>query len=385
MTSTVPMTVPGAVPTLALLPPPVRPADLYLRPTAFLSGAEADRAVAAGQALRLAGSGFAFALLEVAVRTPEGSVRAIAPADAVRDWMAGLEPAAARRAAVLLAALTTPPLTVGEPAWAGLGLGRPLIQGIVNVTPDSFSDGGDHADSAAAVAHGRALLEAGADILDVGGESTRPGAQPVDPAEEAARVVPVIRALAEAGAVVSVDTRRASVMRSALAAGARIVNDITALAGDPDSLTVAAAAGCPVVLMHMQGEPGTMQQDPQYRDVVLDVFDGLEERLLAAEAAGIPRHRIAVDPGIGFGKTVEHNLALLRQVGIFHALGCPVLVGLSRKRFIASLSRGEEPKQRLPGSLAAGLATLSQGVQILRVHDVAETWQARAVWGSIGL
>ena len=273
-------------------------------------------------------------------------------------------------------------MAVREPGrtWAGLHLDRPLIMGVVNVTPDSFSDGGDHATADQAIAHGMRLLEEGADILDVGGESTRPGAEPVPPEVEAARVLPVIAALAAAGAVVSIDTRNAATMRRALDAGARIVNDVTALAGDPDSLRTVAAAGCPVALMHMRGDPRSMQDDPRYDDVAGEVRAFLAARVAACVAAGIPRDRIAVDPGIGFGKTVEHNLALLRATAAFRDLGCPVLIGVSRKRFIAALSRGEPAKDRVAGSLAAGLFALDRGADILRVHDVAATAQARAVW-----
>lgn len=267
--------------------------------------------------------------------------------------------------------------------WAVLSLDRPLVMGIVNVTPDSFSDGGDHAVPEAAIAHGMRLLEEGADILDVGGESTRPGADPVSSEEECARVLPVIRALADAGAVVSVDTRHAATMRRALDAGARIVNDVTALRGDPDSLDVVAVARCPVVLMHMLGEPQTMQDDPRYGDVVAEVAAHLSDRIAACLSAGIDPDLIAVDPGIGFGKTVDHNLDLLRGTGVFRDLGPPVLVGVSRKRFIASLSRGEAAKDRLGGSLAAGLFAMDRGADILRVHDVAATVQARAVWTAL--
>ncbi|HYE49624.1 MAG TPA: dihydropteroate synthase [Azospirillaceae bacterium] len=360
-------------PSLPDLPEPGRPGDLHLRPAAFLTGGAARAAVAAGGALRLAGGPVAFAMVEVLVRGETQVARAWARPDDIRGWAAARGLAA--RAEALLDALSAP-----REGFAGFAPGRPLVMGVVNVTPDSFSDGGDFLDPAAAVAHGRELLAAGADILDVGGESTRPGAAPVSPEEEEARVVPVVRGLAEAGAVVSVDTRHARVMRAALAAGARIVNDVSALEGDPGSLSAVAAAGCPVVLMHMRGEPRTMQEDPRYLDAALDVADYLEGRVSACLAAGIPRSRIAVDPGIGFGKTVEHNLHLLRHTGLFHALGCPLLVGVSRKRFIAALSRGEPPKERVAGSLAAGLAALDQGAQILRVHDVAETAQARALW-----
>ncbi|WP_119678680.1 dihydropteroate synthase [Indioceanicola profundi] len=360
------------------LPLPSSPAELYIRPAGLLTGEVARSAVASELAVRLAGGRFAFGMAEVAVRHGDGALRAVAPLQPVLDWAAGLPEAFAWRAKIQLAALAQP-----QKLWAGLRLDRPLVMGIVNVTPDSFSDGGDFAGAENAIAHGRALLEAGADILDIGGESTRPGAAPVAPEEELARVLPVIQALAAEGAVISVDTRHAAVMRGALAAGARIVNDITALSGDAESMRVVAEAGCPVVLMHMQGEPQTMQASPGYRDPTLDVFDILTERVEAAEAFGIAREAIAIDPGIGFGKNAEHNLHLLRHTGQFHALGAPILVGVSRKRFIAGLSRNEPPKQRLGGSLAAGLAALDQGAQILRVHDVAETAQAVAMWAAL--
>ena len=258
---------------------------------------------------------------------------------------------------------------------------RPLVMGIVNVTPDSFSDGGRFLDPAAAIAQGRALREAGADILDIGGESTRPGAAPVSAEEEGARILPVVEALAGDGAVVSVDTRHARTIEAAAKAGAALINDVWALAGDPagDALAAAAATGLPVVLMHMQGTPATMQADPRYDDVVLDVYDWLAARRDAAAAAGIPADRIIVDPGIGFGKTLQHNLALLDQLAVFHSLGAPILVGASRKSFIAKAGRGEPADSRLAGSLAAGLAAVDRGAQILRVHDVAETVQALAV------
>lgn len=263
--------------------------------------------------------------------------------------------------------------------WAGFALDRPLVMGVVNVTPDSFFDGGAFFDSAAAIARGRALLEAGADILDIGGESTRPGADPIGPEEEIGRILAVVRTLAEAGAVLSVDTRHAAVMAAALAAGARIVNDVSALDADPASLDLVARAGAPVVLMHMAGEPRTMQVAPRYRDVALDIFDYLEARLAAGSRAGIPADRVVIDPGIGFGKTLDHNLTLLGRLALFHGLGTGVLVGVSRKSFTAGASRGEAPADRLPGSLAAALGAIGQGVQILRVHDVAETHQALTV------
>jgi dihydropteroate synthase len=257
--------------------------------------------------------------------------------------------------------------------------------GIVNATPDSFSDGGQHLDPAAAVAHGQRLAESGADILDIGGESTRPGATPVDAAEEAARVLPVLQGLASVRAsiprlLLSIDTRHASVMRAALTTDIDIINDVTALAGDPESLAVAADCQARIVLMHMQGEPRNMNVAPSYDDVALDVFDFLESRVAACVAAGIARERLIVDPGIGFGKRGWHNLAILRALALFHGLGCPVLLGASRKGLGLASERDMAPKDRLPLSLAAAAHALNQGVQFLRVHDVAETWRVVELW-----
>ena len=271
-------------------------------------------------------------------------------------------------------------LSASRPPVAGLDLDRPRIMGVVNVTPDSFSDGGDRFDSGRAVADGLAMVEAGADIIDVGGESTRPGAAAVPIDEELRRVLPVVKALAEQGARVSIDTRRAQVMAEAATAGAAILNDVTALSGDPESVSVAAQSGLPVILTHMQGEPQSMQAAPRYNHVSLDVFDYLIERIGVCEEAGIPRSRLIVDPGIGFGKTLDHNLRLLSDLALLHGTGCAVLLGVSRKSFIAKIDGPCEAKARLPGSLAAMLNGIRQGVQIVRVHDVAETRQALAVW-----
>jgi dihydropteroate synthase len=274
-------------------------------------------------------------------------------------------------------------------AICGVPMDRPAIMGVVNVTPDSFSDGGDCADPAAAIAQGRALAEAGADIIDVGGESTRPGSGPVSPETEINRVLPVVTALAADGLAVSIDSRRASVMAAALDAGALLVNDVSALSFDSESLGLIARRGVPVVLMHSRGDPQTMQDAPQYDCAPLDVFDDLEARIDACLAAGMARDRIIVDPGIGFGKSPPgpsnpgHNIEILQRLGLLHGLGCVVLLGVSRKSFIDRLAGVHEPKQRLPGSLAAGLAGLDRGVQILRVHDVAETAQAMAVWQAL--
>jgi dihydropteroate synthase len=263
---------------------------------------------------------------------------------------------------------------------AGITLDRPRLIGIVNVTPDSFSDGGQHFAPAAAIAHGLRLESEGADILDIGGESTRPGAAPIDVEEECRRVLPVISALAkQARSRLSIDTRNSELMRRAADAGVHLINDVSALTHDPDSLQVAARAGVPVVLMHAQGDPRTMQIRPHYDDVVLDVYDVLQARIEACEAAGIPRHRLIVDPGIGFGKTLAHNMALLGSLSILHGLGCAIMLGASRKSFLGRLT-GAGPEDRVPGSVAAALLAAEQGVQFLRVHDVAATRQALGVW-----
>jgi dihydropteroate synthase len=261
-------------------------------------------------------------------------------------------------------------------------LDRPLVMGIVNATPDSFSDGGDHFERDAAIACGLRMIEEGADILDIGGESTRPGAAPVSPAEERRRVVPAIEALAKAGAAVSVDTRHVETMKAALDAGAAIVNDVAALTA-PGAVDLVAARAASCVLMHMQGAPRTMQADPRYDDAPREIAAYLQARLAACEAAGIPRARIAIDPGIGFGKTVAHNAQILARLDVLETLGATILVGVSRKAFIGALSKGERPKARLPGSLAAGLAAVARGADILRVHDVAATVQALKVWTAI--
>ena len=262
-------------------------------------------------------------------------------------------------------------------------LDAPLVMGIVNATPDSFSDGGDFFDTSAAIAHGLALHAEGADILDVGGESTRPGAAMVPPDEEQRRVVPVIAALAKAGAVVSIDTRNAATIAAAIDAGAAIVNDVTALAGDPASLELVARRRVGAVLMHMQGEPQTMQANPAYADAPAEIAAYLAERLAVCRAAGIAPEMLCVDPGIGFGKSVAHNAEILANVPKLRTLGVAVLIGASRKAFIGALSKAERPKARLPGSLAAALAAVAGGADILRVHDVAATRQALSVWQAV--
>ena len=264
-----------------------------------------------------------------------------------------------------------------------LVLDRPRVMGIVNVTPDSFSDGGAHDNVDAAVAHGLRLAAEGADILDVGGESTRPGAEPVGVEEELRRVIPVIERLArECPLPISVDSSKPEVMRAAVAAGAGMLNDVHALRGE-GALDAAASFATPVVLMHMQGEPRSMQAEPHYEDVVSEVFRFLAERIFAAEMAGIDKKRIVIDPGFGFGKNRDHNLALLAQLRRFEELGVPVLAGLSRKKTIGELTGRSDPRERVHGSVAAHLIAAQHGARLLRVHDVAATVDALQVWNAV--
>jgi len=345
--------------------------SLYIRPLARVpSGA---REAGAGlPAIAVAGrSGLRFAAAEIIER--DGGIvrrRTVGAVEVLAETSPGLP--------ALLGRLAEPRAGI-----AGLALDRPRIMGIVNVTPDSFADGGRHATAAAAIAHALRLEAEGADILDIGGESTRPGSGGVDVQEELSRVMPVIEALVpRVGVRLSIDTRKPEVMRRAAAAGVHLINDVSALTHAADSLAAAAETGLPVILMHAQGDPRTMQDAPRYDDVVLDVYDMLAARIEACERTGIPPARLIADPGIGFGKTLAHNLALLASLSVFHGLGCPILLGASRKSFIGGLTAAEVD-DRLPGSIAAALIGAAQGVQILRVHDVAATRQALALWEAV--
>ena len=350
--------------------------SLYLRPIAFADSPQSEE----GEAVRLAGgmtyaSRFALIVRDGAriVSRRRAAVREIAGA------LAELPDGLAAEGEAQWAALrfAHPPLECGART---IRLDQPQVVGILNVTPDSFSDGGQFDDPERAAARGSAMLETGAAIIDVGGESTRPGAAAVWEGDELARVVPAIERLAQSGAAISVDTRRQAVMEAALAAGATVINDVSALRHDPRSLEFAGAAGAPVVLMHAPGSGEDLHAEGFYGDVVLDVFDWLKVRRDAALAAGIARERIILDPGIGFGKSVTENLALLNALPLFHALGQPLLVGASRKRMIGALSGEAAPDQRLGGSLTLALKALDAGVQLLRVHDVADTVQAVRIW-----
>jgi dihydropteroate synthase len=340
-----------------------------LRPTAFVDSPFSQ----GGEVARLAGGLNWFAAVELI--KVEGHSRVSAELVPV----AGIEQRFDEHMAAQWATLTAvrPPLQLGSRT---VRLDQPQVMAIVNATPDSFSDGGQFADAASAAEAGARMAAEGAAIIDVGGESTRPGARSIWEGDEIERVAPVIRQLSAGGAAVSVDTRKADVMTAAVAAGAHMINDVSALTYDARSAEVAAAANVPVVLMHHQGPPEAMQDDPRYDDLLVEIYLWLEQRIAAAVDAGIAREHILVDPGFGFGKNVGHNLELMNGLALFHSLGCPLVVGASRKRTIGALS-GEAPAdQRLGGSIAFALKAVEQGAQVIRVHDVFETVQALRVW-----
>ena len=344
-------------------------ATLYLKPMGLMQAS-----VAPAGALPLAGGPLAFATLELAVRADDRVHRATASINDVLDWAAAED--CLDKVNQLLADITSPRGNI-----AGLDFSEPRVMGILNVTPDSFHDGGLDADAAAAIVRGRALQQAGAHIIDVGGESTRPGAAPVPEPQELARVLPVVEGLANT-AVISIDSRRAGVLSRCLSEGAGLANDVHALTGE-GCLEAVAQAGVPVFLMHGPADPTVMQSDTDYTDVSLETWDWLASRIKACEAAGIARKHILVDPGIGFSKTAVQSARVLGDIALYHSLGCAVVLGASRKSFIADVSAGEVSEDRLAGSITAVNFALSQGIQVLRVHDVTETVQAIAVWRSL--
>lgn len=330
--------------------------DVYFRPLVQRGGPRPEEAVS------LAGGRGWFVLAERLTRT--GSEGFVAARDLPED---------------VLQALSAPRAPV-----AGLDMDRPRLMGILNVTPDSFSDGGRHDGIEAALAHGRQMAEAGADIIDIGGESTRPGAVDVAESTEIDRVAPVIAALKTAVDLpISIDTRKRAVAEAAAKAGAGLVNDVSGFTFDAGLAPFCAEAGLPVCIMHTKGTPQTMQDDPRYDNVLLDVYDFLATQIVLAEAAGIPRDKIVADPGIGFGKTNSHNLTLLAGLSLFHGLGVPLLLGASRKGLIRDIGQAPHASDRMPGSVAVALAGVAQGAQILRIHDVAETRQALRLWLAI--
>ena len=351
---------------------------VYIRPIGLVPGPQSEH----GNAIRLAGS-MAYASRFAVILRRDGDIaeRWLAAPDTMAQVLGALPDEVGAQAEAQWANLTLahPPLQLGPRAVA---LDQPQVMGILNVTPDSFSDGGRYLDDReAGREHAAAMVEAGAAIIDIGGESTRPGAKPLWEGDEIKRVVPAIEDCVAMGAAVSVDTRKAGVMEAALDAGAHLVNDVSGLAHDPRSAEVVAGAGCPVVLMHAPGAAGEdLHAGANYDSVVFDVFDALRARRDAALEAGIAADRILLDPGIGFGKSLADNLALINALPLFHALGHPLLFGASRKRMIGALSKEAPVEQRLGGSVALALEAMRSGAQLVRVHDVAETVQARNVW-----
>jgi dihydropteroate synthase len=340
----------------------------YLRPIHCIESPQQHDGLTA----RLAGTMLWFSAVELIVKDRTGVSRSIVPVSE--------SDALSEAARAIFARLIAPrsPLQLGHRT---IRLDQPQVMGILNVTPDSFSDGGKHGDDPDAVAAaGVAMAAAGASIIDVGGESTRPGAKPVWEGDEIARVEPVITRLAASGTAVSCDTRKAAVMQAALQAGAGMINDISALLYDDQALSVALASDCPIVLMHAPGSGSDPHKGVAYADVLFDVYDWLEQRIAAVEAAGVARARLLVDPGIGFGKSLTDNLVLINNLALFHGLGCPILFGASRKRMIGALSNEAEADARLGGSLFLAMKAVEQGAQIIRVHDVPETVQAVQVW-----
>lgn len=344
--------------------------QIYLRPAAFIDSPVGFD----GTAMRLAGGLQWFSAVEVIRRDGAQVLRELRPVSHFENDVAAL--GVEREWAALTGQRA--PLQMGNRT---IRLDQPQVMGILNATPDSFSDGGKNGDPQAALDAAHAMTADGAAIIDIGGESTRPGAQAVFEGDEEQRVMPLVRPLAGSGTAVSIDTRKAGIASLALGAGATMVNDVSAMLSDPRMASVVAKAGCPIVLMHHQGDPQTMQRDPRYDGpVALEVYDWLAERIATAEAAGIARDRIIVDPGIGFGKSVQHNLELMNQLALFHGLGCAIMLGASRKRTIGALSNEAPADQRLGGSIALALKAVEQGAHIVRVHDVFETVQALRVW-----
>jgi len=337
-----------------------------INPVGLLSGAAASKAVSEGFAVPLAGSAVAFLSVEILSKLPNG------------DFECNLVPASSSNFDLTA--------FMGErKAFAGTRLNKPIIVGVLNVTPDSFSDGGDFMTPIDAISRAAAIVAEGADIVEIGAESTRPGATPLGEREELERLLPVVNAVVAEGIRVSVDTRRLNVMRAVIDAGVCIINDVTALTWDAASTEIIASSGASVVLMHMKGDPRTMQDDPRYNLASAEIYEWLSQRVEACVRSGIAKERIAIDPGFGFGKTTKHNKEILERIGMFHGIGCALSIGVSRKSFLGNLTGSHVPKQRLAATIAATMVAISQGAQIHRVHDVAAVKQAIDVWNALTL
>ncbi|MFN3620010.1 dihydropteroate synthase [Sphingorhabdus sp.] len=348
---------------------------IYLRPTGFVESPQRHE----GESLRLAGTMLWFSQLEYIERSHAGTKRQIISVSRWADFVAGIPEMARERCALLLGRITATRAAL-QMGTRTIRLDQPHVMGIINATPDSFSDGGKNFDPEDALEAAFAMSSAGAAMIDVGGESTRPGAALVWEGDELARIEQLIGRLAGAGTAVSVDTRKASVMEGAVRAGAAMINDISALLYDDRALDVARASDVPVVLMHAPSQSSDPHKDGGYDDVVCDVFDWLEQRVSAVDAAGLSRDKILVDPGVGFGKSLTENLAIINNLAIYHGLGCAILFGASRKRLIGALSNEAGPEKRLGGSIFLAMKAVEQGAHIVRVHDAAETVQAVQVW-----
>ena len=349
--------------------------DIYLRPTGFIESPQQHD----GASARLAGTMLWFTQIEVIDKTGATTTRQLTDLRYWDEFIAALAADKQVRCNLLYGRMTSPrsPLKLGQ---RNIRLDQPQVMGIINMTPDSFSDDGNNADIEAAAAAAIAMASAGAAIIDIGGESTRPGARLVWEGDEIMRVEPLITTLAASGTAISIDTRKAAVMEAAVVAGAGMVNDISALRFDDRAVEVAKASGVPVVLMHAPSQSSDPHKGGDYADVVTDVFDWLDDRVDAVEAAGIPREKILIDPGIGFGKSLAENLAIINNLSIYHAIGCPIMFGASRKRMIGALSNEAPVEARLGGSVFLAMKAVEQGSHIVRVHDVPETVQAIHVW-----
>ena len=352
----------------------------YVQPLGLLRGCSASDA----KFRCIGGGNIYFSTVKIIECSIDHMSEEIIYVDALDDYLSNQSQEKANSISFILKNIVGPRAPLHFEKRLELDWQNPVIQGILNITPDSFSDGGEFEDFSSSLLHAKAMIGAGADIIDIGGESTRPGAASISVDVEKSRVMPVIKELSEKNCVISVDTRNAAVMRAAIEAGANIVNDVSALSYDTDSISTVKELGVPVILMHAQGAPEHMQNNPEYKNVALDIYDYLESRIKVCVAEGISKDKILIDPGFGFGKTVEHNLEILRNLALFHGLGVPILVGVSRKSFLGKITDEKTPSNRIASSIAAAQLCLDQGAQILRVHDVDETKQALSMWVAAG-
>lgn len=351
---------------------------IYVQPLGLVRGSTyCDRVFK-----NLASGDIYFAAVRIISRTKRGVAEEIVSIVELDNFLKKKSKTVAKKIKTLLNNIESPRVALILNNGSVIRWQKPVIQGVLNVTPDSFSDGGQYSDIELALSHVHEMISAGADIIDIGGETTKPGAQSVSIKSEQSRVLPVIKSLATLGFPLSIDSRNAEVMNDAILNGAHIINDVSALGHDLKSIEVVKKKDVPIVLMHAQGTPEIMQNNPLYDHILLDIYDYLEGRIKMCLDAGIDKNKIIVDPGIGFGKTVEHNLEILKGVAIFHGLGVPLLVGTSRKSFIGKITGEKVAKNRIFGSIAAMLLCLDQGVQIVRVHDVEEAMQAISVWNA---